>query len=161
MAENPTRFEIRPATVADLPAILAVERSCYDQPWSDRQFRDELVNIYGHIDLLLADGELAGYHCWWLLCGELHVLNLATAPAFRRRGVAAKLLQTALAAAARQGLERALLEVRAGNEPAISLYRRFGFRESGRRRRYYADGEDALLMERMPDQEVDSGERYT
>ena len=161
MAENPSRFEIRPATAADLPAILAVERSCYDQPWSDRQFRDELANRYGHIDLLLVDGELAGYHCWWLLYGELHVLNLATAPAFRRCGVAARLLQTALDAAARQGLERALLEVRAGNSAAISLYRRFGFRESGRRRRYYPDGEDALLMECRPGPEVDSGERCT
>jgi [ribosomal protein S18]-alanine N-acetyltransferase len=139
---------MRPATAADLAAILAVERSCYAQPWSEAQFRGEFANPHGRIDLLTLDGELAGFHCWWLLCGELHVLNLATAPRFRRRGVAARLLAAALDEAAGRGLERALLEVRAGNAAAIALYRRFGFRESGRRARYYPDGEDALLMVR-------------
>ncbi len=148
MAATPSRVDIRPATAADLAAILAVERSCYAQPWSEAQFRDELANPHGRVDLLFIGGEPAGYHCWWLLCGELHVLNLATAPRFRRRGVAARLLAAALDEAAARGLERALLEVRAGNAAAIALYRRFGFRESGRRVRYYADGEDALLMVR-------------
>ncbi len=149
MAEFPARVDIRPATAADLPAILEVERRCYRQPWSETQFRDELASPHGRLDLLFLAGELAGYHCWWLLCGELHVLNLATAPRFRRRGVAVRLLAAALERAVAEGLERALLEVRAGNDAAIALYRRFGFRQSGRRARYYPDGEDALLMERV------------
>ncbi|AMV72629.1 ribosomal protein S18-alanine N-acetyltransferase [Desulfuromonas carbonis] len=155
MAEVPSPSEIRPATAADLPAILAVEQSCYSQPWSEVQFRDELGTPHAHLDLLLIDGDLAGYHCWWLLCGELHVLNLATAPCFRRRGVAAALLEEALRQGAAVGMERALLEVRAGNDGAIRLYRRFGFVESGRRKGYYPDGEDALLMEKA------SGSRST
>ena len=149
MAATPSRVDIRPATAADLAAILAVERSCYAQPWSEAQFRGEFANPHGRIDLLTPSmASWPDYHCWWLLCGELHVLNLATAPRFRRRGVAARLLAAALDEAAGRGLERALLEVRAGNAAAIALYRRFGFRESGRRTRYYPDGEDALLMVR-------------
>jgi [ribosomal protein S18]-alanine N-acetyltransferase len=149
MADILARVEIRPATAADLPAILEVEHRCYRQPWSESQFRDELASPHGRLDLLFIDGELAAYHCWWLLFGELHVLNLATAPQFRRRGVAARLLAAALEEGEGAGLERALLEVRAGNAAAIALYRRFGFRQSGRRARYYPDGEDALLMERV------------
>lgn len=133
---------------ADLPQLLELERSCYGQPWGEVQFRAELAASHAHLDLCFVAGTLAGYHCWWLLQGELEVLNLATAPDFRRRGIAAGLLEAALATAQNAGLERALLEVRAGNTGAIALYRRFGFREYGRRPRYYHDGEDALLMER-------------
>ena len=148
MADIRSSSDIRPATAADLPAILAVERSCYHHPWSERQFRDELGTPHAHLDLLTVSGEVAGYHCWWLLGGELQVLNLATAPRYRRRGVAALLLEHALEQAAGEGLERALLEVRAGNDAAIRLYRRYGFKLYGRRAGYYADGEDALLLER-------------
>ncbi len=47
-----------------------------------------------------------------------------------------------------RGLESAWLEVRAGNVPAIGLYEQFGFIVNGQRKRYYKDGEDALLMMR-------------
>jgi ribosomal-protein-alanine N-acetyltransferase len=146
-ARRPGGCQIRPATSDDLPSILTVERRCYARPWSGNQFRSELEAAHARLDICLCDGQLAGYHCWWLLCGELHVLNLATAPDHRRRGVAAGLLAAAFDQARKAGLERALLEVRAGNAGAIALYRRFGFRVTGRRSRYYPDGEDALLME--------------
>jgi ribosomal-protein-alanine N-acetyltransferase len=76
------------------------------------------------------------------------------APAMRRRGLAAALLKAVLEQCRHWGSERVLLEVRAGNAPAIGLYRRAGFREDGRRRGYYpplqdpADTgrEDAVLM---------------
>ena len=138
---------IRSASSDDLSSILVVERRCYDRPWSRDQFRAELEASHARLDICLCGGQLAGYHCWWLLCGELHVLNLATVPDHRRRGVAAALLAAAFDQAQKSGLERALLEVRAGNAGAIALYRRFGFRVTGCRAHYYPDGEDALLME--------------
>jgi ribosomal-protein-alanine N-acetyltransferase len=147
MPERPAEWDIRPAQVSDLPALLILERRCYPNPWSEAQFRAELANPHARIDLCRVTGHLAGYHCWWYLFGELHVLNLATAAEWRRRGVAAALLQAALADTRGQGLERAFLEVRAVNAGAIALYHRFGFRITGRRRRYYPDGEDALLLE--------------
>jgi ribosomal-protein-alanine N-acetyltransferase len=58
------------------------------------------------------------------------------------------LLQDCLDRAQAAGLERAWLEVRTGNAAAIALYRRFGFVEAGCRKKYYADGADALVMER-------------
>ena len=81
-------------------------------------------------------------------CGELEILNLAVEPAARRRGCGRRLLLLALQAGRKMGMQKAILEVREGNVPALALYRASGFSETGRRRRYYADtGEDALVLE--------------
>lgn len=143
----PENFDIRPMTPADLEPVLAVERACYTHPWSAEFFLQELGNPFATVDLLWVGGELAGYLCSWLVCGELHILNVATSPRFRRRGVAATLLCRSLLRAGGGGLEKAFLEVRVSNEAAISLYRRLGFRTIHRRPSYYPDGEDAFVME--------------
>jgi [ribosomal protein S18]-alanine N-acetyltransferase len=142
----PSLPTIRPMTESDLPQVLAVERLCHAHPWSEPLLRQELAEGTARSALLWQGQELAGYICARLLLGELEILNVATAPAFRRRGVAATLLRHLLAEARQQGMERAFLEVRVGNEPAQALYRSFGFRPCGVRRHYYTDGEDALLM---------------
>ncbi len=147
MPERTEDWQIEPAQVVDLPELLDLERRCYPCPWSEAQFRAELANPHARIDLCRVGGRLAGFHCWWYLLGEMHVLNLASAPEWRRRGVAEGLLQAAFARSRGLGLQRAFLEVRAGNSGALALYRKFGFRITGRRRGYYPDGEDALLLE--------------
>lgn len=142
--------EIRLMTAADLARVHALECAAQPSPWSREHFAAELDNPCARIDLCWRSGELAGYLCAWLIAGELQIQNLATAPAFRRQGVAARLLQRALERSRAAGLEAAWLEVRAGNAAAIALYERFGFRAVSRRPRYYADGEDALVMCYVP-----------
>lgn len=139
---------IRPASAADLPAMLLIEGQCQPDPWSEAMFLGELHNPCATVEVCLLDGELAGFLCSWLISGELSILNLATALRHQRRGVAAALLRECLARSQAMGLERAWLEVRAGNAGAIALYQRFGFTVAGARKKYYADGEDALVMQR-------------
>ncbi|WP_368040633.1 GNAT family N-acetyltransferase [Roseicella sp. DB1501] len=80
--------------------------------------------------------------------GEAEILTLAVRPAARRQGHGARLLAAALAGAAARGAAAMFLEVAAGNAPAQALYAGQGFAEVGRRRRYYADGSDALVLRR-------------
>jgi ribosomal-protein-alanine N-acetyltransferase len=77
---------------------------------------------------------------------EVHLLSLAVEREVRRRGMARALLAAALAAERSRGARLAHLEVRAGNGEALAFYASAGFRAVGRRRRYYPDGEDALLL---------------
>jgi ribosomal-protein-alanine N-acetyltransferase len=85
--------------------------------------------------------------------GEAEILTLAVAPAARRQGLGTALMGGALAGAASRGAEAMFLEVAAENAAALALYRGLGFAEVGRRRRYYADGADALVLRRdlLPD----------
>jgi ribosomal-protein-alanine N-acetyltransferase len=141
-------LEIRIMREADLTTVAALERRCHAFPWSLRLFREELANPLSVVDLLWRDTVLTGYLCSWQVCDELHILNVVIAPELRRRGLAGTLLRHVLQRARRAGCARTFLEVRDGNAGAIALYRAFGFRPTGRRRGYYADGEDALLLER-------------
>lgn len=138
---------IRLMTAADIPAVLAIERQCHGFTWSEEIFRDELEKPFARIELLELDGSIAGFLCWWLIAGEIEIQNVATAVAFRRRGVARRLVAHVLDEARRAGASRAILEARVGNSGAIALYREFGFSDNCIRRAYYPDGEDALLME--------------
>ena len=137
---------IRPMTAEDLEQVHALECAAQQEPWSPEHFAAELGNPFSRVDLCWRDGQLAGFICTWLVAGEVQIQNVATAPAFRRQGVAARLLATALERCRLSGFESAWLEVRAGNMAAISLYQHFGFREATRRPDYYPDGEDALVM---------------
>jgi ribosomal-protein-alanine N-acetyltransferase len=90
-----------------------------------------------------------GFICFWVVEDEMHVNNLAVDPRWRRRGIAAALLEEGLEQGRARRARRAFLEVRASNVGAQALYRRFGFEVAGVRKRYYTHPmEDAVLMRR-------------
>lgn len=82
----------------------------------------------------------------WAVADELHLIHIATHPDDRRKGAARALMHTLVDHAVENRSRLVLLEVRRTNRPAIRLYRSFGFSAIGLRRRYYADGEDAIEM---------------
>ncbi|MFK5925786.1 MAG: ribosomal protein S18-alanine N-acetyltransferase [Desulfuromusa sp.] len=134
---------------ADLDAILAIEQDCYPHPWTSRQFLQELENPAATILVCENETRIVGYICYWLIAGEMQILNLATSPKFRRQGIAAQLLAEVFKRCAFSELSSAWLEVRSGNLTAKALYQRHGFKLSGTRKAYYRDGEDALVMVKM------------
>ncbi|MEG4024053.1 ribosomal protein S18-alanine N-acetyltransferase [Microcoleus sp. S13C4] len=90
---------------------------------------------------------LIGLGCLWAILEEAHITILAIHPRFQGQGLGQALLLALLTKAHYRPLERATLEVRESNLAAVSLYHKFGFKEAGRRKRYYEDtGEDALVM---------------
>jgi len=139
---------IRAATRADLDALLALEQCCYSFPWSRQQFVDEFDNRAAALDVALIDEQIVGYLCSWLICGELQIQNLATSPHYRRRGIGQMLLEYVIERSQQQGMLSAWLEVREDNQAATRLYLSCGFEVSGRRKNYYQDGGDALLLSR-------------
>ena len=90
---------------------------------------------------------MVGFVIFWIVHDELHVLNVATAPEHRNRGVARTVLEAALEQGRRKRCTLATLEVRRSNSAALALYRDFNFRPVGIRPNYYVDeGEDAIVM---------------
>jgi ribosomal-protein-alanine N-acetyltransferase len=142
---------IRRAGLADVPAIWAIEKASFPTPWSRWSFLGELGHGNSHTLVAGPASPLPwqtwGYLIFWVVLDEMHILNLAVHPEHRRRGIARRLLAEGLAQARELGAELAWLEVRTSNLAAQALYESFGFKEVGRRRRYYADTqEDALLL---------------
>ncbi len=90
---------------------------------------------------------LAGYAGLWRMAQEAHVTTIAVRPQFRGCGFGELLLLSLAEVALDVGARWLTLEVRVSNEPAQSLYRKYGFRPAGVRHKYYSDNqEDALIM---------------
>ena len=137
-----------PLTFEDLPQVARLEALCLPGPWDQATLRDQLALPQSVLRGIRAPaGPLVAYMCGWWLAGELEILRLACHPEYRRQGFAEALVVALRNEFAPQGLQRLLLEVRAHNRGAIAFYRQLGFVDCGRRRRYYPDGDDALLLE--------------
>ncbi|MCE8022573.1 MULTISPECIES: ribosomal protein S18-alanine N-acetyltransferase [Halomonadaceae] len=150
-----TEGEVRCLSLGDLERLAALERQ---QPrhWSAGQLQAALEDRDCCVLGIEVESALIGHAVVARLPFEAELQAMLVAPAMRRRGLAAALLEAVVEQCRRWGSERLLLEVRAGNVAAIALYRRAGFSEDGRRRGYYppldeaadAAREDALLMSR-------------
>jgi ribosomal-protein-alanine N-acetyltransferase len=145
----------RKAVRADLLAVFRIEKASFAQPWPYRAFERFLgipTFLVADIDAGGKAGEVAGYvvadseHQRGQPLG--HVKDIAVAPTHRGRGIGATLLERAIDAMRRQQVRRVKLEVRESNDRALALYRQYGFIHRSTARRYYADGEDALVLVR-------------
>lgn len=134
-------------TLADIADVMAIERTAYAYPWSERFFRQEMQAEYARSILAEIDGRIAGYILFWLLPGAIDIHNVAVHSDFRRRGLGRRLLERVVLEARRRASSRITLEVRKSNLPAQKLYESTGFAVTGVRKGYYSDdGEDAFLM---------------
>ncbi len=139
---------LQPMTEADLDEVLPIEASSFSSPWSRRHFLDELTSPLSFpMVARMSDGLVAGYICMMMVLDEGSVLNVAVHPQLRRKGIGKMMIQAALAEFHSRGASFVALEVRPTNKAALSIYEGFGFVVTGRRKAYYENGEDAVLME--------------
>ncbi len=139
-----------------LDDLARLERLCFSRPWSRQALKEELTNPAACFLVGEEAGEMLGYAGMHCAAGECYVDNVAVFPEARRQGVGRKLMEALLQAAAARGGEFLSLEVRPSNLEALALYRGLGFREVGRRRRFYDDPvEDGLLLTKDLEKEED------
>lgn len=143
-------YRLRPAGPQDVAEIADIERLSFPVPWRREFFEGELVEPGRYHRVLERQlpglPALAGYLFAVALFDEFHINKIATHPAVRREGHGRRLLSDALEAARDRRASSVVLEVRVSNVSAIEFYNSFGFSELYRRRRYYLDGEDALVL---------------
>lgn len=144
---------LRPLTIDDIGVVLPIERELFagDPPWSAETFRSELTRVpeTRWFIAAVAGGRLVGY------AGLMHaghrgepadIQTIAVAPPYQRSGIGTLLMTELLEEARRRLASAVMLDVRADNSGAIAFYRRFEFIEQGRRRRYFGDGTDGVVM---------------
>lgn len=138
---------IRPMEEKDLARIHEIERCSFAVPWSEDAMRSELGNPVARYLVLEEEGQVMGYVGTWIIIDEGHITNIAVHPDARGRGHGKALLLGLMRIAQELGVAFMDLEVRVSNAPAISLYRKLGFKPAGIRKGYYEDnGEDAQIM---------------
>ena len=128
----------------DIAHIMKIEKESFPTPWSETMFKnmDRDISIVARFG-----GKITGYAVGIMAYDELHLGNIAVHKDFRGRGIAKKLLQRIIDIARSKEIGLVTLEVRAGNIHAQRLYRKFGFKTTGRRKEYYQDTkEDAVIM---------------
>ena len=138
-------------TREDIDQVLAIEQASFTMPWSRNLFLSEFRNPSVSLMLVArspdSGGRIIGYIVCWAVADELHILDLATEPSWRRKGIARKLVLAAIREGDAVGASRAFLEVRASNQAALLLYDGLGFARSLVREGYYdMPAEDAVVM---------------
>jgi ribosomal-protein-alanine N-acetyltransferase len=136
---------IRSATLNDLPAVMAIERSAASAAhWSSEQYAELVAS--GMVLVAEEAGEILGLVCARRIAGDWEIENVVVGARFLRRGIANELLRALLGRAESEAASAILLDVRESNVPARRLYEKHRFREVGRRHMYYRDPpEDAIL----------------
>lgn len=138
---------IRPMQPEDVDAVWEIEQKSYPTPWPKSAFFHEIgENSLAYYLVLVADGKLAGYGGIWVFVGEAHITTIAVEPEMRGQKLGETLLQALIYLARHLEAVEMTLEVRVSNFVAQNLYRKVGFLTTGVRKKYYADGEDALIM---------------
>ncbi len=149
-------LEIGPLTLADLAAVMALEKVSFPSPWSLATYHSELTRnrrsrylkvspVPGNnppaLPALIAQGGFMRFGA------EMHIVTIAVQPHWRGRSIGEWLLLALLELGREEGAQTAALEVRVSNQVALRLYRKLNFAEVGYRRRYYPDKEDARILE--------------
>ncbi len=142
-------MQIRPATLADVPSIMNLERqSDTAAHWTERQYQQAFQGEVGERLVLMAEADSAplGFLVARHLAPEWELENIVVAANARRNGLGKSLLAALLAAAKETNSASVFLEVRESNIAAQTLYERAGFEQSGGRKAYYTNPpEDAIL----------------
>ena len=130
-----------------VPQIAELEKICFNDPWSENSIASELDNRLSCWLVAIADDKVVGYVGSQTVLGETDMMNIAIHPDYRKQGIATELISALIEALNERGSHSLMLEVRASNEPAKSLYLKMGFDVVGVRKNYYRNPrEDALIL---------------
>ena len=130
-----------------VPQIAELEKICFNDPWSENSIASELDNRLSCWLVAIADDKVVGYVGSQTVLGETDMMNIAIHPDNRKQGIATELINALIEGLNERGSHSLMLEVRASNEPAKSLYLKLGFEVVGVRKNYYRNPrEDALIL---------------
>jgi ribosomal-protein-alanine N-acetyltransferase len=136
MSVSPKSLNFRKIQVEDLPEVMAIERQCYEFPWTEEIFKScfNAGNLAMFAEL---EGKAIGYGILSTVLDEASLLNICIAPSEQGKGYAKVLLQFLCEQVRALGADTLFLEVRASNQAALHLYENMGFNQIGTRRNYY------------------------
>ena len=126
--------------------IVQLQNSCFPDGWDKKMLLDGLNN--GLLGIVAIDSdEILGFITYSKNIDFAEINDILVAPAFRRQGLAKQLLKR-IESLLKNKTQKIFLEVRESNLSAINLYKSAGFKQISVRKKYYSDGENALVMQK-------------
>ncbi|MCX7943644.1 MAG: ribosomal protein S18-alanine N-acetyltransferase [Deltaproteobacteria bacterium] len=148
IVETTNTIFFKRVTKNDIDDIVLIENESFKHPWKKETFESELNNPYSRFFIAKKENSPAGFIIYWDIPYEIHLINIAVRPQFRRMNIGSMLLGEMIKYAKDKKKHLITLEVRISNIGAINFYKKFGFKEAGIREKYYVDNdEDAIVME--------------
>lgn len=118
----------------------------FDKFWNANVLDKELENPLSTYIVAISEGRVVGYAGLWQPLDEGHITNIVTKKDKRGNKIATKMLEQLIQIAQNKNLKCVTLEVNVHNDIAIKLYKKYNFKEVGRRNKYYNNMDDALIM---------------
>ncbi len=141
---------VREATADDIKRIYDISLSALKRDtWTEEMYRKEFSDSTKHYFVAyntLSPDKLFGFIGYAQVFDEAHIMNLAVAEEFRRKGIGVLLVEEAIKHSKTKGIESMTLEVRVSNNKALGLYKKVGFKSAGIRPDYYPDREGAEIL---------------
>lgn len=140
------KAEIHKLKESFLNEIDLIEQDSFKEPWSKEAYEKEILNPLATYRVITVNDEVVAYGGFWKIIDEADINNIAVKKEHRGKGFGKMLMNALIEEAKKQNIKAMTLEVRVTNKSAIALYKKLGFKESGIRKNYYSDKEDALIM---------------
>ena len=141
-----TKIEISTMMLNDLEQIKNNLQTDFDDFWNFEIFKEELANTNSMYLVLKYENEIVSFGGIKFILDEADIMNIVTKKDKRNQGFAKFLLNELITMAKEQNCKTITLEVNENNLPAIKLYKDFKFKEIGKRKNYYKNGDTAILM---------------
>lgn len=140
-------IKIRKTDLSDIPFIYKEETKIFGKSLGEKTLYNEvLYNKLSRYFTALVNGKRIGYIGSWLTVPNAEILNLLVVNELQGNGIGKRLVEEVIRVSEKELIEMLSLEVRVSNIKAINLYKSLGFYEGTIRKKYYGNGEDAVLM---------------
>lgn len=139
-------IEIKEMTKEHLEQIKNVLQEQFDEFWNANVLKTELENPLSKYIVAIYNNNVVGYAGIWRAIDEGHITNIVTRKDKRNNKIATQMLEKVIKMAEDEKLKCVTLEVNIKNENAIKLYKKFNFKEVGKRKKYYNNIDDAIIM---------------
>lgn len=132
----------------DLEEVLKIEKENFKFPWKKSYFEYDLKRPNTYCLVAEVNNKVVGYLIVWEIAEEFHLANISVDKDYQRKGIGTRLMNEMIGIAQLRDIKKIYLETRVSNISAQNFYRKFNFKYSYIRKRYYSDGEDAWVMEK-------------
>ncbi|MDO5725815.1 MAG: ribosomal protein S18-alanine N-acetyltransferase [Tissierellia bacterium] len=140
-------LEIKIAQKRDAHELYKLECECFEHPWSEENFKNDLLNNpLANYFIAISDEKIVAFAAIWYILDEVHIANFCVKPDYRKKGIGKKLLNHIILDAKQRNFMGITLEVNEKNEAAINLYLAEGFVAYGFRPGYYSETKDAAII---------------